>query len=277
MPNDPASSDAAEKQVRFTQMKDGTRDEYIMLRELELPHNAMTADRLLRELERQGEETLPGYRITRLGHALQTATRAWRDGADRDWIVCALLHDIGDGLAPQNHDRFAAEIVRPFVREECTWVVEHHGAFQMAERTDHGAGLHRHAGREDHERLDRDASGDLRVVREMHRLGRLQGDAVGQRPGPHTPLEHALGLGELHGRVAAHHRALRREEPVAASDDASADHQGQDDRKDKCYTMGHGQNSTNCCGPNRVVLHAAAERVRSIPECPSQLWRPPCL
>jgi predicted HD phosphohydrolase len=45
--------------------------------------------------------------------------------------VSALLHDIGDGLAPQNHDRFAAEIIRPFVREECTWVVEHHGSFQM--------------------------------------------------------------------------------------------------------------------------------------------------
>ena len=53
------------------------------------------------------------------------------DGADDDWIVATLLHDIGDGLAPQNHDRMAAEILRPFVREEVTWVVEHHGAFQM--------------------------------------------------------------------------------------------------------------------------------------------------
>ena len=53
------------------------------------------------------------------------------DGADDDWIVATLLHDIGDCLAPQNHDRMAAEILRPFVREEVTWVVEHHGAFQM--------------------------------------------------------------------------------------------------------------------------------------------------
>ncbi|MEL7139232.1 MAG: HD domain-containing protein, partial [Pseudomonadota bacterium] len=69
--------------------------------------------------------------ITRLEHGLQAATRARRDGADRDWVVATLLHDIGDGLAPQNHDRFAAEIMRPFMREEVTWVVEHHGIFQM--------------------------------------------------------------------------------------------------------------------------------------------------
>ncbi len=117
--------------VNFTQMKDGTREEYLMLRELEAPHLAMTPDRVLRELKMQAEETLPGYRITRLEHGLQAATRARREGADTDWIVAALLHDIGDGLAPQNHDRFAAEILRPFMREEVVWVVEHHAAFQM--------------------------------------------------------------------------------------------------------------------------------------------------
>ncbi|MFQ5565030.1 MAG: HD domain-containing protein [Paracoccaceae bacterium] len=117
--------------VSFTRMKDGTRDDYLMLHELEKPYHEGTADRLLRELARQGEETLAGYRISRLDHGLQAATRARREGADTDWVVGALLHDIGDGLAPQNHDRFAAEILRPFVREEVTWVIEHHGAFQM--------------------------------------------------------------------------------------------------------------------------------------------------
>ncbi len=122
---------AGTETVAFTQMKDGTRDDYQLLRRTEHRHLAGTADRLLRELARQGEESFEGYQITRLDHALQTATRAWREGADTDWIVSALLHDIGDGLAPQNHDRFAAEILRPFLREECVWVVEHHGAFQM--------------------------------------------------------------------------------------------------------------------------------------------------
>jgi predicted HD phosphohydrolase len=112
-------------------MKDGTKEEYLFLRALEHEHVAGTADRVLRELRLQEEETLPGYRITRLGHALQGATRALREGADIDWIVGTLLHDIGDGLAPQNHDRFAAEIIRPFMREEVVWTVEHHAAFQM--------------------------------------------------------------------------------------------------------------------------------------------------
>ncbi len=124
-------SGRSDQTVSFTQMKDGTRDEYLMLRELEKPYQAMTADRILRELRGQADESLAGYRITRLEHGLQAATRAEADDADIDWVVAALLHDIGDGLAPQNHDRFAAEILRPFMREEVTWVVEHHGIFQM--------------------------------------------------------------------------------------------------------------------------------------------------
>lgn len=119
------------KTVEFTQMKDGTKEDFELLAELEKPYHALTADRIIAELHRQGEDTLAGYKITRLDHSLQTATRAYRDGADIDWVVGALLHDIGDGLAPQNHDRFSAEILRPFVRDEVTWVVEHHGIFQM--------------------------------------------------------------------------------------------------------------------------------------------------
>ena len=118
------------KTVRFTQMKDGTKSEYEMLARLERTHIARTASRVLRELSRQDEESLPGYRISRLEHALQTATRALEDKASIDWIVSALLHDIGDGLAPENHDRFAGELIRPYVSEECTWVVSNHGLFQ---------------------------------------------------------------------------------------------------------------------------------------------------
>lgn len=117
--------------VGFKQMKDGTREDYLLLEEKEKPFHAMTPDRILDELRRHGEATLEGYRITRLAHGLQSATRAERDGADIDWIVGALLHDIGDGLAPQNHDRFSAEVIRPFVRWDVAWVVEHHGIFQM--------------------------------------------------------------------------------------------------------------------------------------------------
>ena len=117
--------------VSFVEMKSGTKEDYELLAELEKPYHALTADRVLAEMERQGEDTLSGYKITRLCHGLQAATRAHRDGADIDWVVGALLHDVGDGLAPQNHDRFSAEVIRPFVREEVSWVVEHHGIFQM--------------------------------------------------------------------------------------------------------------------------------------------------
>ena len=120
-----------ERTVSFTQMKDGTKEDYALLHELEKPYLGLTADRILDELRRQGEVSLQGYKNTRLDHALQSATRARRDGADIDWIVGALLHDIGDGLAPQNHDRFSAEVIRPFVRWDVAWGVEQHGIFQM--------------------------------------------------------------------------------------------------------------------------------------------------
>jgi len=117
--------------VEFTAMKDGTRDDYLYLKPLEDEHIKGTAERVLRELRLQQDETLPGYKITRLEHGLQTATRALKEGADIDWVVAAVLHDIGDGLAPQNHDQFAAEILRPYLREEVVWTVGHHASFQM--------------------------------------------------------------------------------------------------------------------------------------------------
>ncbi|MEM7179093.1 MAG: HD domain-containing protein [Pseudomonadota bacterium] len=117
--------------VSFTAMKDGTREDYELLEKAEKPYLAGTADRLMREMAGQADETLSGYKITRLEHGLQAATRARNEGAEIDWVVAALLHDIGDGLAPQNHDKFAAEIMRPFMRDEVVWVVEHHGIFQM--------------------------------------------------------------------------------------------------------------------------------------------------
>lgn len=116
--------------VKFTAMKDGDREDYDFLTRHEVEYTKGTADRLLTALETL-DEGLSGYRITRLGHSLQTATRAWRDGADEDWVVSALLHDVGDMFAPYNHDEYAAAILRPFVREQCAWVVEKHGDFQM--------------------------------------------------------------------------------------------------------------------------------------------------
>lgn len=125
--------------VKFTAMKDGDAADYHLLDGLERDYAAGTAKRLLSALT-QLDESLSGYQITRLGHSVQAATRAWRDGADTDWVVAALLHDIGDIFAPYNHDEYAAAILRPFVREQVTWVVEKHGDFQRLYYAHHTGG-----------------------------------------------------------------------------------------------------------------------------------------
>ncbi|MGY9037033.1 MAG: HD domain-containing protein [Rhodobacterales bacterium] len=111
-------------------MKDGTKEEYEFLTAHEVDHTKHTAKRLMDALV-DLDQSLSGYKVTRLGHSLQSATRAWRAGADIDWVVSALLHDIGDIYAPYNHDEYAATILRPFVREQCAWCVQAHGDFQM--------------------------------------------------------------------------------------------------------------------------------------------------
>jgi len=122
--------DRAMEQVQFTQMRDGTFEEYQFLHGLERRYIDALPDRILDGL-RLLDDGLGGYLVTRLEHSLQSATRAERDGADIEWIVAALVHDIGDGLAPANHSQLAASIIRPYVREEVTWVVLMHGLFQQ--------------------------------------------------------------------------------------------------------------------------------------------------
>jgi len=116
--------------VSFTAMKDGTRDDYLLLHGYEEVFRSALPDRLMAALRRM-DDGLAGYRVTRLDHSLQCAARAEADGADVEWIVASLLHDLGDELAPDNHSQLAAAIVRPYVRAEVTWVVQMHGVFQM--------------------------------------------------------------------------------------------------------------------------------------------------
>jgi predicted HD phosphohydrolase len=117
------------RMVSFRAMKDGTREDYLLLDESERAYAADLADRVLEQL-RKLDHSLEGYPLTRLGHSLQTASRAMRDRADEELIVAALLHDIGDELSPYNHAEFAASILRPYVRAEVTWIVAQHGLFQ---------------------------------------------------------------------------------------------------------------------------------------------------
>jgi predicted HD phosphohydrolase len=115
--------------VSFRQMKDGTRADYQLLERFEHEYTRALPDRVLAALGKL-DTGLDGYPLSRLAHSLQTATRALRDGADDELVVAALLHDVGDELAPCNHAELAASILRPYVRAEVTWIVEQHGLFQ---------------------------------------------------------------------------------------------------------------------------------------------------
>lgn len=121
--------DAPAGVVSFTAMADGTADDYALLDRYERQYAAGLPDRILASLDGL-TGSLGGYRISRLEHSLQSATRARLDGASIDWIVAALVHDIGDELAPFNHSEYAAAIVQPYVPAEVHWVILHHGVFQ---------------------------------------------------------------------------------------------------------------------------------------------------
>ena len=117
------------KKVNFTEMKNGSKEDYELLEKYEKSFERKTADRLLKYLASQ-TTTLEGYQITRLEHSLQAATRAYKNGESEEMVVATLLHDIGDDLAPMNHSQYAASIIRPYVSEKTYWIILHHGLFQ---------------------------------------------------------------------------------------------------------------------------------------------------
>ena len=116
--------------AQFTHMEDGNAEDWRIIAQDFMAHAAKLPDRILTHLKLLDGD-FGGFPIDRLSHSLQTATLAYRDGRDEEYVVCALLHDIGDIYAPYNHDEYAAAIMRPFVREQCTWVVAAHGDFQL--------------------------------------------------------------------------------------------------------------------------------------------------
>lgn len=116
--------------VTFTAMADGTAADYRLLETYEHAELARFPDRIIAWLRAMDDHT--GYRVTRLEHSLQAATRAQRAGEAEETVVCALVHDIGDMLAPANHSEVAAAVVRPYVSERNHWIMKHHGVFQGA-------------------------------------------------------------------------------------------------------------------------------------------------
>ena len=121
--------DAAGPQAKFRSMQDGTAEDWAVIAGAFAPFAAALPDRVLSHL-RLLDGDYGGFPIDRLQHSLQTASRAHRDGRDEEYVVMALLHDIGDTLGSYNHPDIAAAILAPFLSEENNWIVAKHGIFQ---------------------------------------------------------------------------------------------------------------------------------------------------
>lgn len=115
--------------VSYTRMKDMTAHDTELIDAdfrtsfVELPKRILAAVRALADF--QGP-----MQVDRLEHSVQTATRALRDGRSEEYVVAALIHDIGNELAPYSHGPMVASILRPFVSERITWIIEKHPLFQ---------------------------------------------------------------------------------------------------------------------------------------------------
>jgi len=84
---------------------------------------------VLRLLECSADDPSFGYQVNNFRHCLQAATAALMDGRDEEYVVVALLHDIGFTSCPTNHGAFAASLLGPYVSDASRWLLEHHQIF----------------------------------------------------------------------------------------------------------------------------------------------------
>ncbi|WP_394782181.1 HD domain-containing protein [Undibacterium sp.] len=115
--------------ANFTRMQDSTQQDWQLIGGEFREFSKGLPDRVIKHLQILDGD-YGGFPIDRYTHSLQTATRALRDGRDEEYVVCALLHDIGDTLGSFNHPDIAAAILKPFVADENLWMVQNHGIFQ---------------------------------------------------------------------------------------------------------------------------------------------------
>ena len=115
--------------ARFSSFAESTAEDWALITPQLNVTQSFVPDRVL-GLLRDLKTDHGGFPVDRLEHSLQTATRAERDGRDEEYVLCALIHDIGDTLSPFNHPEIGAAILKPFVSEANHWMVEHHGVFQ---------------------------------------------------------------------------------------------------------------------------------------------------
>jgi predicted HD phosphohydrolase len=121
--------DNQEERANFHDMAQSTQEDWQIIMRHNIPFSQNGGRRILDHLKLLDGD-FGGFAVDRLTHSLQTATRAHRDGRDEEYVVMALLHDIGDTLGAANHPDIAAAILKPFVSEKILWIVQNHGIFQ---------------------------------------------------------------------------------------------------------------------------------------------------
>jgi predicted HD phosphohydrolase len=124
-----AKAGEMEAKATFHAMTEGTPADWAAIAQSSAAFARELPDRLIAHLKLL-EGDCGGFAVDRLEHSLQTATRAHRDGRDEEYVVCALIHDIGDILGPSNHAEIGAVILKPYVSERNHWMLDHHGIFQ---------------------------------------------------------------------------------------------------------------------------------------------------
>ena len=124
-----ADGEAMLGKAQFQAMMESTAEDWAAISRASAGFHRQHADRLLQAL-RDLDDDSGGFAVSRLEHSLQTATRAHRDGRDEEYVVCALMHDIGDLMGPSNHAEVGAVIMKPFVSEANYWMLDKHGVFQ---------------------------------------------------------------------------------------------------------------------------------------------------
>ena len=115
--------------AQFRAMSESTKEDWAKIAASAVPFNRELPNRVLAHLKLLDGD-FGGFAVDRLTHSLQSATLAHRDGMDEEYVVCALLHDIGDTLASTSHADIGAAILKPFVSEANHWMLAQHGIFQ---------------------------------------------------------------------------------------------------------------------------------------------------
>ncbi len=122
-------SEQPSERASFRAMAQSTQEDWMKIGAASVAFRRELPDRVIAHLKML-EGDCGGFAVDRLEHSLQSATLAHRDGMDEEYVVCALLHDMGDVLATANHAELAATVLSPFVSEENRWMLHHHGIFQ---------------------------------------------------------------------------------------------------------------------------------------------------